>query len=792
MSTIRVDVNFTIFDGAQVSFKSPANFADVTGLRVYYPETSTVTNSQDFIFADAHGVDVTDLDDLFGESAMVKVLLDTVHNRAFVQNADTNSYLENRFKAIEETPASQDKLGMMSASDKKKLDDIPGDAQQQINDKVPVGEKVIDSNIASMKVVPKGSGKYAAVNKVGGMSYKSRNLLENKATTQTANGVTFTVNEDKSVTVKGTSTTWTHLKLNQFILPKGNYIITLDGGISKALYPTVRDTSNNLIVDGYIMAQNGFAFTLSENKEVQVNVSVAPNVTVDTTVYPMIRLATETDTTWQPYYSGIRNAYVNKITTTGKNLLNITATTQTSNGVTFTVNADKSVAVSGTATAYTRLLLGCETVLPKGNYVLSGNLLNSGLYLRVYNINTNEIENDIGNGIDFSSNGTDKYQFFIIVDSDIQVNTIVYPMLRRATEETNTNYEPYKESILEIPDAIKDLDGYGLGINQNYYNYIDWERKVFVRNCVKVDLGTLDWTMAITGDFAAYLPTTRYWQKDTTKNAYFLNSHYSIVPFSTYAIFSNDKVCSQSNSSSRVCIYDTEYTDVETFKAAMSGKYLVYALETPEEIDISDYLPDDNFLEVAPGGIITAVNEYNYDAPTEIEFYVGDSNKDIVVADTFVGNLIGTATAANRLTNLIEDFENPGCYYRMVNNEKEWINPPMEVDAEYRTTERWLGKPVYTQILEQYIAAGAGSTTEIKAYPIPISMSFNAIDQIVKYNGAIHSNMQDPKTKCLPYADLAGGSVDIYCVQGGTVELILNKVFLMQTNIRIQIWYTKN
>lgn len=36
-----------------------------------------------------------------------------------------------------------------------------------------------------------------------------------------------------------------------------------------------------------------------------------------------------------------------------------------------------------------------------------------------------------------------------------------------------------------------------------------------------------------------------------------------------------------------------------------------------------------------------------------------------------------------------------GCYYRVVNGEKEWINPPMIDGTRYRTTERHNGKPVY-------------------------------------------------------------------------------------------------
>lgn len=30
----------------------------------------------------------------------------------------------------------------------------------------------------------------------------------------------------------------------------------------------------------------------------------------------------------------------------------------------------------------------------------------------------------------------------------------------------------------------------------------------------------------------------------------------------------------------------------------------------------------------------------------------------------------------------------------------EWIDPPMEAGVEYRTTERWMGKPVYTKLID--------------------------------------------------------------------------------------------
>lgn len=41
---------------------------------------------------------------------------------------------------------------------------------------------------------------------------------------------------------------------------------------------------------------------------------------------------------------------------------------------------------------------------------------------------------------------------------------------------------------------------------------------------------------------------------------------------------------------------------------------------------------------------------------------------------------------------------------------EEWINPPMEPGVEYRTTERWAGKAVYTKLVN-VVSAGVGTTS---------------------------------------------------------------------------------
>ncbi len=65
----------------------------------------------------------------------------------------------------------------------------------------------------------------------------------------------------------------------------------------------------------------------------------------------------------------------------------------------------------------------------------------------------------------------------------------------------------------------------------------------------------------------------------------------------------------------------------------------------------------------------------------------------------------------------IQSSEYPGCFYRIVDGETEWVNPPMEDGVEYRTTERIDGKPVY----KQYGSLGALPNATTKAFAVSVS-----------------------------------------------------------------------
>lgn len=89
---IKVDLSTNIQNGTEIVFRSPANCSEVTGLIVHYIDDAG-DNSKEFIFADAHGEDIGNINNLFTQDAVVKVILDVDRSKAYIV---TNSYIEQR------------------------------------------------------------------------------------------------------------------------------------------------------------------------------------------------------------------------------------------------------------------------------------------------------------------------------------------------------------------------------------------------------------------------------------------------------------------------------------------------------------------------------------------------------------------------------------------------------------------------------------------------------------------------------------------------------------------------
>lgn len=100
MALIKIELDYPLEDGMSLTFKAPCDCTAITGLKVYYPQITEdeVTNvNATFSFKDTHLNVLNSLGNLFVTGATVKVVVDTVNNYAFIQNADTNGYLETQF-----------------------------------------------------------------------------------------------------------------------------------------------------------------------------------------------------------------------------------------------------------------------------------------------------------------------------------------------------------------------------------------------------------------------------------------------------------------------------------------------------------------------------------------------------------------------------------------------------------------------------------------------------------------------------------------------------------------------
>ena len=97
MAKIRIDLNEPFLDGMDIKFKAPCDCTAVDGMTVYYPlDDDSGTGNQSFVFKDAHGNTLTGLGNLFAKNAVVKVIVDRTTGSAYIQNAATNAYLEDK------------------------------------------------------------------------------------------------------------------------------------------------------------------------------------------------------------------------------------------------------------------------------------------------------------------------------------------------------------------------------------------------------------------------------------------------------------------------------------------------------------------------------------------------------------------------------------------------------------------------------------------------------------------------------------------------------------------------
>ena len=142
-----------------------------------------------------------------------------------------------------------------------------------------------------------------------------------------------------------------------------------------------------------------------------------------------------------------------------------------------------------------------------------------------------------------------------------------------------------------------------------------------------------------------------------------------------------------------------------------------------------------------------------------------------------------------KMIQVKEDVVNliPNGDYREVEGVIEWINPPMALDTEYRTVERWLGEPVYTKLVKQDISLRGSTSVEYEVpYLIEIDVTTD-LDNCIRANGYTtgYNNILVPQITDDSYMTIKSVSADKIEVE------VKNHLFTNDAYLYIQIWYTK-
>ena len=164
-----------------------------------------------------------------------------------------------------------------------------------------------------------------------------------------------------------------------------------------------------------------------------------------------------------------------EVETVGKNILQNDLTPQTKNGITVTINEDKSITFNGTSSAYTEFILSdnLDITLKNGiKYILSthkeGTISGGNSYFNIISSDKTELyvynNNTSVNSMTPSGDINIIKSNIIFGANCVLTNFTIYPMLEE--NQDMTEYQPYQErtSVIELnaplrnlPNGIKDI-----------------------------------------------------------------------------------------------------------------------------------------------------------------------------------------------------------------------------------------------------------------------------------------------------------------------------------------------
>ena len=245
--------------------------------------------------------------------------------------------------------------------------------------------------------------------------------------------------------------------------------------------------------------------------------------------------------------SNVKQALTNEVTTRTKvgahNLLPNFLSTKTESGITYTVNADKSITISGTATAPLSVGLtfrsGIANIpkqfLKNGNYILSGvtggsdstvsialGVTRNGGYSAIVRNYTGDSPFTINGEDNYSDGACVQVQFDIASGANFTTPKTIYPMIRLASDPSS-EYSPYAPTNAEL---LSCKDNGVLGAKNLLYMTLEslksnntdgtWSNNVYTYNDVTFTVnsdGTISTSGTASGAVTFDIYTFSTWEK---------------------------------------------------------------------------------------------------------------------------------------------------------------------------------------------------------------------------------------------------------------------------------------
>lgn len=508
-----------------------------------------------------------------------------------------------------------------------------------------------DTDTAYQKAVPTG-GKLMSIKNVGGRSIVF-NQLAIRITAKTDHyGITVTVNDDGTINLHGTVSAVP--SYNQLVLTQ-QFSIALNG--HKYLYRFSKNTTttNQYGVCGF-GTKGTSSFVFSDNSGVvfaampYIHVTEGDVIDIDNLgicvfdLTAMFGSGNEPASVeefekifpneYYPYNAGeIISADTESVVEQGKNLFDYTDkiyyganVSKVENGVIYTKQLLTTILNIPTIVGKKYTLSLKTKTLSTNQGVLQWSLQKGKN--TAYADDSSLIKKVVGTVANTEYQETVTFTATTDFVSLCGLTTMVYDV-QLENGDTATNYSPFYQTAYPIPEAIRNLPGYGWSAG-TAKNYVDYENKKYVQCVDSVDLGALNWVAGSTGK--VNFQTSQVIGQKLTKS-YSIAPNFMCLKYSTKTqdeLWGKPNVIgitAAANVDGFVYVNDTSYTDVTAFKQAMQGVILYYELANPIITDISNLI-DDDFLrniEVEAGGSVTFKNSndsYLIPVPSEEEYIV--------------------------------------------------------------------------------------------------------------------------------------------------------------------------